>query len=582
MTQDQVIKDIGRFYNYLSKREAKYLRNFNRYSNNGARRSSIHNLYDTPLSYLYTGMQSNEDAGIMPILNVVRSATETLVSKVSQTKVRPFFNPVNGTYKTRKVAKAAQVFFDEFYDAQDVYANGVKCLRDAAVFEVGHLWVDDDESKIKRIAPWEYYYDPAELNFGKITRCYVRFNSYPAIALRDKLGKKSKTLSEAIAADVGAKVEYIIFYDLIDGLKHYVVGSEYVMSKKIDYDVSPVATLYYSPPIKGGFSVSLVDNLYTIQRQIDSLCQRIHDAAELNPGNQIFIPKGSNIKASEFNNQFGAIWEYMPLPNAGPGVVVSTPRPIDPQYVQLLELFEQRAYQMEGISQLSAQSKKPTGINAGVALQTLDDIESERHNVILNAYIKFLMDVAKVAIEVFPNDAEILPTRLGRANIKWSDIKAERKQYTIQFSASSSLSKDPKTKMEQVEKLLSLGVINPDMASSLLEFPDLEDAYGVASASYDACSRIIERCIETGDVDYYEAVDVRMLYRETINTLLRLDANDEDTQTLGKLVVLLTKVKGDMAMIQEATQPPPPAPAPMPEPLPAGPALPVAPPMGAM
>ena len=37
--------------------------------------------------------------------NVIKSVIDTLVSKIAAQKVRPFFNPVNGTYKTRKVVK---------------------------------------------------------------------------------------------------------------------------------------------------------------------------------------------------------------------------------------------------------------------------------------------------------------------------------------------------------------------------------------------------------------------------------------------------------------------------------------------
>lgn len=564
MTKDQVIKDIGCFYNYLSKRDAKYRRNFNRYCNNGARRADIYNLYDNPLSFLYTGMQTQEDVGVMPILNVIRSSIETLVSKVSQTKVRPFFNPVNGTYQTRKICRSAQAFFDEYYDKESIYSKAALSLRDACVFEVGHLWADDDDYKLKRILPWEYYYDPAELNYGKLSRCYVMRKSYPAIQLKHL---KSDTVKKALDSDLSAKVEYIVFYDLVDKIKHYVVNQEYCGSKKIDYDLPPVATLYYSPPIKGSFSTSMADNLYTIQRQIDTLTERIHVAVELTPANTIFIPKGSDVKASMFNNEIGAIFEYMPIPGIGSNPVqISTPRPIDPMYTDLLERFINYAYQMEGISQLSAQSKKPSGLNSGVALQTMEDVESERHEVVLQAYIKFLMDIAKVTIEVFPDTADVLPAKQGRANVKWADIRRERGLFNIQFSASSSLSKDPKTKMEQIEKLLAMQIIDPDMASSLLEFPDLEDAYAVSTASYDAAQRMIERAIEGNDIDYYECVNLKQLYREIVNTLLRLDANDEDPEVLNNLVNFMAKVKADMMMVEEAANPPPP-----PEALPAPP-----------
>ena len=92
---------------------------------------------------------------------------------------------------------------------------------------------------------------------------------------------------------------------------------------------------------------------------------------------------------------------------------MATPPAIDNQYLQMLQYWKTAAFQQEGISELSAQAKKPSGLNSGVALQTLEDVESERHNPALLLYIDFLMKTAKTMIQVFPEDEEILPKREG-------------------------------------------------------------------------------------------------------------------------------------------------------------------------
>jgi hypothetical protein len=257
----------------------------------------------------------------------------------------------------------------------------------------------------------------------------------------------------------------------------------------------------------------------------------------------------------------------MPTPS-GSGITVSTPRPIDPMYTQLLDMFEKKIYEMEGISQLSAQSKKPGGLNSGVALDTLQDVESERHNVLLQAMIKMYMDVAKICIQVFPDSANVLPEKTGRADIKWKDIKIAKDLFTVQFSSSSSLSKDPKTKMEQIEKLQSLNLINPGMIASLLDLPDLNEAYSVMTASYDYSQKIIERALEDGEFNFYEVGDIKQLYSEVVTTILRLDANDEKPEIIANAVLLLAKVKDKMDEIESAMAPPMPPPAPIAPPMP--------------
>lgn len=552
----EIIRDINQLISWNTTRDTKYRRNFNRYCSNGNRNITLYDNYLPPLGFYNSSPM--DDTGFIPAINVIRSCIETHISKLSQTKVRPFFNPIGGTYKTTKVCRSAQIFFDEFYDAQHVYKLGIECVRDAEIFDSGYLYIDDINNRLTRVSPWEYFTDPAERNFGKITRCAIRRLQYPLIYLKDRLKAESRGGSK-LSNIISAKCDYIIYYDLINKQRVEIVDNEELSREKIDYDISPVVTIHYISPVRGGQTTSLADNIYTLQTEIDTVSQRIHSAVELSPANMIFVPKGCDVKPSTITNRIGAIFEFNQVPGTtGAPVQISTPTPIDPMYKALLEFYENKAYQMEGISQLSAQSKKPTGINSGVALDTLEDIESERHNVVLQNYINFLMDIAKAVIEVFPENADVLPKRPGRANVSWKDVKSQKQLYNIQFSASSSLSKDPKTKLEQIEKMQSMNLINPAIAASLLEFPDLENAYSVMNASYDNCQKIIERALEKDEYDFYEAVNLDQLYAECSNTLLKLDASDEDVNILQRLVKLMGIVKGKIDETQAIINPPAP------------------------
>jgi hypothetical protein len=185
MTIEQVKADIQKIYDDIGKRDIKYRRNFNRYANNGFRREDIHNLHGQPLGYYNTS--ENEDGGILPVLNIGKSCINTLISKLSQVKVRPFFNPVNGSFQTRKVCRSAQVFFDDFFDSQEVYKKGVKALKDACIFDYGVLYCDDEDQKVKKISPWQFFFDQSEWNYGELTRCYISEKQYPLSFLKDKI-----------------------------------------------------------------------------------------------------------------------------------------------------------------------------------------------------------------------------------------------------------------------------------------------------------------------------------------------------------------------------------------------------------
>lgn len=547
------------------KKMAKYRRNFNIYANNGRRTEDVREQYGNVLSFYDRSM--GEDVGTSPSLNICKSAVDTMVSKISDVKVRPYFNPLLGTFKTRKVCRNAQVYFDEFFDSQDVYGQAVERLRYAAIFDVGCVWVDDEERKVKPLAPWEWFFDVAEYYFGKLTRCFIQQKQYPLIYLADKL-KKGSDYATRLEQLPSLKVNHTIYWDL-GHAKYEYVNEELIKTTPIDYETPPVVMLYREKPLKGAFSVSMIDDLRTIQQQINKLCDKISLAYELSPANSLWVPEGSEVKKSLLTNEIGAMYSYRPPPNGGLPVIVATPPAIDPGYVEMLRFWIQQAYEFMGISQLSAQAKKPSGLNSGVALQTVEDVESDRHNPVLQSFVRFLMRIAEVAIDVFPKDEEILPKRSGRANIKWSEIKDARADYSIQFSASSALSKDPKVKMEQIEKLIAMKIINPGIAAMLLELPDENQAYSIMTASYDYCQRVIERAVEEaelkdgvlfdkdgGQFGFYEVVDMKQMFGEVANTLIRLDANEEKRDVLDRLVALLTLVSGKINDIKAAAVPP--------------------------
>jgi len=563
MTEADVRTDIAFLQNEVQKLMTKWRRSFNRYANNGRRIEDLRNQYGQALSYYNT--DEGEDEGTTPNLNVIRVCIDTHVSKITETKVRPFFNPTGGTFKTLKTCRNAQLFFDTLFEEQDVPRKGIEVARKADIFERGVLWLDDEALIFVPLNPWEYLYDPAEWNAGKFSRCCIQRSMYPLVHLREKIKAAKGTDAEQKAAadelltqieqkrSLKGKLE--IYYDLIDKQKWTFITGKLVEKVDIEFSIPPAAVLYLEQPIKGNQSVSMADNTFTIQTQVDSLCHKIHLAYELNPAQVHWVLAGTEVKPSMVSNEIGQVYPYKYLPGMTTPVVTSTPAPLDPSYISGLQFWIAQAMEMNGISQLSAQAKNPLGNNpSGVALETVEDVESDRHNPWLQSYIHFYMELANIFIEVAPAKADILPKKLGRARITWSEIKAERESFAIQFSASSSLSKDPQKKMEQIEKLIAMQVINPALAAVLLEFPDLQAAYSITTASYDYAQRVIERAVEEDKYDFYEGCNLQQLFGESINTLLRLDANDEDPEVLKRLVQLINVVKGKMDAMDAAAK----------------------------
>lgn len=575
MTTQKIRDDIARLHNFNSARESKYIRNLNRYNNNGTRREDIWSPYVFPQIYANPSIVGD---GFQTNVNVIRSAIDTITSKISQARVRPFFNPVNGDLESRIVSRQAQQFFDDYFDSAGVYKESILAFRDAGIFDTGVMWADELKPDVKRIPPWTYYIDPAEFIAGHISRAMIRRKNFPMSSLRMRFKEAgAKKQLAMLEEDPHLLVEFTIYYDLYNGERVEFVDADEVFRSKIGFDFEgglykrPFAEIFWSMPIKSFFTVSLADELYTIQREIDDQQDRVSAAFRNGITNMILVPKqpsGNGMKASQLTNAPAIALDYEPGPD-GSGPVVVTPNAIHQQFIDYQTLMESKAYQLTGISQLSSQAKKPSGLDSGVALQTFEDIESERHNVITQNYIHLLVDTAKMMIGCFKDNAPILPDMMGREKVTWGQLKKQYKKYTIQFSAGSALSKDPAVKLDQIQKLVSMGMIEPEMAANYLDLPDLQGAYNAMTAAFDYVQKIVEDAAREGKLDYLPVVPLQMLRKHTVVTIARLKEANEKESVIDNLVKLLEKVTEEISIMDGSGMgpvAPPPIPPPPPVP----------------
>ena len=272
----------------------------------------------------------------------------------------------------------------------------------------------------------------------------------------------------------------------------------------------------------------------------------------MNPGMTLLVPRSSNIKTSMLSNRTGQIVQYDPIPgqSANP-VTYATNDIISPQFTELLDKLKNDAYEIVGISQLSATSQKPEGLNSGVALSTMEDIESDRFETQLNNVIRLYVDIAKACLDIFPPEENILPNDLNRANITWADIVQARNNMKIQFSAAQSLSKDPSEKLKQLTALAAAGIIPESHIATLMELPDLQSGYTLANNAFNAVYTFIDNVIKYGVPDtipeYLPSDKGGLLETEVVNTMLSLavkpEANANEINILKQLMMKIQEVQ---------------------------------------
>lgn len=476
--------------------------------------------------------------------NIIASCIETLCSKIASQKVRPFFNTVNGTFKEMQVARQAQTFFDQLYEENNVNKKVVSAFRDACIFDKGFIKIS--EEGITNRLPWNIFLDPREVSYNQITHIAEKLPKTPGRILKLKYN---------VTRGVDTNLDYTVYeyYDVMEHIKAvYVVELNYVAISAYTPDIVPYLQISYSDPIKSNTSQSVVDQLYGIQMQIDDLLAVIKDSIQLNPGMTLLVPRSANIKTNMLSNRTGQIIQYDPIPGQSANPVTwATNDIISGQFVQLLDKLKNDAYEIVGISQLSATSQKPEGLNSGVALSTMEDIESDRFETQLNNVIRLYVDIAKACLDIFPPEDDILPPDTVRANITWADIIEARNNMKIQFSAAQSLSKDPSEKLKQLTALATSGVIPQSHIATLMELPDLQSGYNLANNAFNAVYTFIDSVIKNGVPDsipeYLPTDKGQLLETEIINTMLSLavkpEENANEIEILKQLLQKLQEVQ---------------------------------------
>lgn len=547
-----------KLYGLLSGREGKYTRNMNRFNNNGIRREDLWTPYVMPQAYVSPAQGAE---GVQTQINVIKSAIQTISSKISQANIRPFFIPSDGTYDTTQACLKLQAYFDIWLDEQHAYPKSVMAFRDAAIFDVGVMHVDAENKSLARVPSWEYFIDPGEYLHGLVTEVMRYQKNFSLLSLYTKIDNPK--VKKLISEDRYCQGQFVEYWDLYKGEKvEFFDGKQIREPIKLDYTQygglyrRPFVEIFYEKPIKGFFSTSLADDLYPIQRQIDELVKRL-DAATRNAILQmILVPKGSGLKASVLENNVRA-YDFTPGPDGGAPISISPPA-INQQFVELLQMYIEQAYKLAGVSQLSAQSKAPSNLESGKALDTMEDIESDRFNIQLQQFTHLLVDCARVAIDCFPADAEILERPGKNHKVKWGDVRKQRDLFHIQFSAASSLSKDPNEKFAQIEMLANMGLIDKSQMRHFAQLPDLQGVYTAIDSSHNHGETVIERCIKTGDLTYLEIMDSADFEKMIVSRLNQMEAAGDKKEYIDNLTKLLVKVNTQNKAIAQKNAPPPP------------------------
>lgn len=451
-----------------------------------------------------------------PTFNVVQSCSDTLVSKIGQSRPAPVFLTDNADYKQRNLAKKLNNFIQgEFYQAK-AYEKAPCILRDALIMGTGCLKVtetDDHKVGLERRLYTELFIDPNEAIYGEPRQLFeiklVDRNVLKAIWSNDKAAiDKAETAFPDQSAETSKSVADLVMVveawhlpsakNAGDG-RHVIVCSSGVL-RDIKYTKPrfPFVFLHYSPRLLGFWSQGLAEQLMGTQMEINSLLYTISRAIRLVGVPRVFQEMGSKVTKASNNNDIGVIIEYS---GVKPSYEVAPCNA--PELYQQLERIIQFAYQQSGVSAMQATSQKPAGLDSGQAIRSYDDISNDRFSSLARKYDDFfieltylMIDKAKDICKEQGSYATVYPNKNGVKEINLPEAKLLQNPFVIQCFNQSSLPKDPAGRMQKVIEMIQAGMISIREGRRLLDYPDLDQVEKLANASEERILQILDEIIE--------------------------------------------------------------------------------------
>jgi hypothetical protein len=297
--------------------------------------------------------------------------------------------------------------------------------------------------------------------------------------------------------------------DAGDGRHVVVCGDLVLLDEEWTRDTFPIVPIRWCTPQNGFWGTGIAQELLGIQYELNNCLRTAQLSMRLHAIPKWLLQHGSKVTKSHLDDTMGGIIEY-----TGKMPELRTFQSVAPEIFRQIEDLYSKAYQITGISSLSAQAQKPVGLNSGKSLREFYDIETERFAMVVKQWEQFFLACAQQVVYL----AKDIATREGSYPVKartgrkvqkvdWNDVDLQDDDYVLQIYPTNMLPQHPAGRLEMIQELIGMGALDQATAIKLLDFPDLESVMSRKNAPYDVIDSSVEAMLDRGEYAPPEAFD---------------------------------------------------------------------------
>mgnify|MGYP001764787528 CR=1 FL=1 len=449
-------------------------------------------------------------------LNVIQQCVDTACARIAKNKPKPRFLTSNGSAPMQRRAQMLERFVQGIsYKNQDD-KKMQNMFRSSCVFGTGAVKVFSENGEIKselKFTP-SLMVDESDAIYGNPFTLY-EIQLVNKHILKEKYPQFAAEIDSAALSDFQYMVDFNSYDQVViceawklpssldanDG-RHFIgINNCTLLDKKWNRSKFPFVFCRFRPKLVGFWGEGIAELITGIQVELNKILRTIQLSMHLGAIPKLFIRRGTKIPVQHLNNEIGGVVYhdgekpvYEPLMGIPPEL-----RP----YAQDLYL---KAFEAIGLSALSVSGSKPADLESGRALREFNDIETERFALVAQDYEsahidlwKLYIDEAKELAEENKKFAVTFLDKNGMEKIYWKDIGYKEDDFTLQCYPTNFLRTQPAGRQEDVDFLMSKGIIDLEMARDLLDFPDTEKYFQVANAKKRHIDMCIAKIVDKGE-----------------------------------------------------------------------------------
>lgn len=531
-------------------------------------------------------------------LNVVRNMVNAVTAKVTKHRPKATFQTYGAGYKARKKARELEQFVEGMFYKERFREHVPETFRTLAILGTGIVKVcpvGGGRICMENVFSPEITIDTAE-GMHRAPRNWYQSKyvdkRWLAAQNPDLSGKILQLDTTYSGTGEEAEREFITFerdqemvrldesYHLAsgpnegDGCFAQSVQGIMLVKKPWKWDFAPYAVARWSESPLGFWGMGLAEELVGIQVEINRLVRKIQTSFQLLANPYVLADRASNIARSSITDIPGSVILYN-----GREPRVYAPSTVSPEVFSHLDRLYQRGYELAGVSQLSAQSQKPVGLESGRAIMVFEDIEADRFSTVYRGWEQLHMRAAELGLWAAEQEhAYWVPARkqLGITKMKYSDVGIERDDVMTRIMPTSILGDTPPGQVDELERLQQKGIIDgpEDLADQILD-PDVKSVLNRRAAPKRVIEKMVESMLEGGEYQPPEPFMNLKLAMMTAQAMYleALEDGDHSPSELRNVRKFMNAISSIVAMQQqkpaEQNQPPQQmAPAPVAVPMP--------------